>query len=68
MYRKIADTISEKEYQVLREYKKSDKVKRIAQNKLSEKELEILEARAKMIGKEEEKVEEAFLNSRDIFS
>lgn len=68
MYRKIADTISEKEYQVLREYKKSDKVKRIAQNELSEKEIEILEARAKMIGKEEEKVEEAFLNSRDIFS
>ena len=68
IYRSIADTISVKEYKVLKEYKKRENVKRIAENMLDAEDIEKLNARSKIIGKEQEKIEEAFLGSRDIFS
>ena len=68
IYREITDTITEKEYYVLERYKRSDDVKRIARETLPEADMERLDARSKMIGKESEKIEEAFLGSRDIFS
>lgn len=68
MYRKITKTISEKEYRFLNEYKRNDKVKKMAQNALSKEQIEKLNMRVKLVGKEEEKIEEAFQNSRDIFS
>ena len=68
IYREITDTITEKEYYILERYKRSDDVKRIARETLPEAYMERLDARSKMIGKESEKIEEAFLGSRDIFS
>ena len=68
LYRCVVDTISEKEYRVLKEYKKRADVKRMAENKLSKEDIEKLEARAKMIGREEEKIDETFQDTRDVFS
>ena len=68
LYRCVVDTISEKEYRVLKEYKKRADVKRMAENRLSKEDIEKLEARAKMIGREEEKIDETFQDTRDVFS
>ena len=40
----------------------------MAENRLSKEDIEKLEARAKMIGREEEKIDETFQDTRDVFS
>ena len=67
LYREEREKITDQEYKVLEAYKQNQNVRKKAEKILSDKELEYVKQKSKLVGKEDEKFEETFQSTRNIF-